>query len=210
MATPLACGTSTSSSSSSGASVWRLAREQDDRKGLPFLNDFTTRFPCWCRQRQCQGCGEKQGEVWTSAACKEVGDKIVWIFNRPPKSKGDNKLWVLCCQECCQQGGVRPTRRHLQSGEASAHRGINQREIRWACHTPHRHQCMPPPAYGGHGGEGIDTWRVNDVVAYLERLELGQGLDGNMFLDAIQKGELEEMGFSKFQARKIVARLPSA
>ena len=198
----IACGLS------SGASVWRLACEQDDRKGRTTSPGDSL---AGALSAGAKGAERDSTSRWRSGT-------IVWIFNRPPKSKGDNKLWVLCCQECCQQGGVRPTRRHLQSGEASAHRGIDQREIRWACHTPHRHQCMPPPAYGGHGGEGIDTWRVDDVVAYLEHLELGhkvdlvrdQGLDGKMLLDAIQKGELEEMGFSKFQARKIVARLPSA
>ena len=71
----------------------------------------------------------------------------------------------------------------------------------------------PAPA---HGGGGVDAWTVDDVAAYLQRLELGHkvdlvrdiGLDGTMLLEAIQNGELEEMGFSKFQARKIVSRLP--
>ena len=92
--------TTTSSSSSFGASVWRLACEQDDRRGRTTSPGDSL---VGALSAGAKGAERDSTSRWRSGT-------IVWIFNRPPKSKGDNKLWVLCCQECCQQGGVRPTR----------------------------------------------------------------------------------------------------
>jgi len=61
---------------------------------------------------------------------------------------------------------------------------------------------------------GVLAWKVADVVTYFETIELSHkidivrdlAMDGRMLVEAIEKNELEEMGFSKFQARKIKIR----
>ena len=64
---------------------------------------------------------------------------------------------------------------------------------------------------------GVASWRVQDVILYLQFLELPHlsdlviqhAVDGPMLLELIRKDELLEVGFSKLQARKITQRLPS-
>ena len=63
---------------------------------------------------------------------------------------------------------------------------------------------------------GVASWKVQDVITYLQYLELEHlsdlvkqhGLDGRMLMELIEKDELVEAGFSKMQARKIKQRLP--
>ena len=64
---------------------------------------------------------------------------------------------------------------------------------------------------------GVASWRVQDVLSYLQSLELQHlsdlvkqhGLDGRMLLELIKKDELVEVvGFSILQARKTTERLP--
>ena len=69
----------------------------------------------------------------------------------------------------------------------------------------------PPPAAGG-----VASWKVADVVLFLNHLELPhlapiittEGVDGAMLLALGKAGQLCELGLSKFQAQKIISRLP--
>ena len=79
----------------------------------------------------------------------------------------------------------------------------------------------PPPGLGGALGAPakvdprIASWKVDEVVAYAVSLELGhmeilirkEGIDGEMLLQSTAE-DLMSAGFTFFQARKCLSRLP--
>ena len=79
----------------------------------------------------------------------------------------------------------------------------------------------PPPPAGPPlvpAAGGVASWKVADVVFFLHQLELAhlgpivknEGVDGAMLLHLVKAGQLCELGLSKFQAQKIIDRLPTA
>ena len=64
-------------------------------------------------------------------------------------------------------------------------------------------------------GKTVAQWTVQDVRAYFDFLELGhlaqivstEGIDGQALVDC-SEADLQEIGFSKFQSKKIKQRLP--
>ena len=66
-------------------------------------------------------------------------------------------------------------------------------------------------------GKTVAQWTVQDVRSYLDFLELGhltqlvstEGIDGQALVE-FSEAELQEMGFSKFQSKKIKQRLPQS
>ena len=79
----------------------------------------------------------------------------------------------------------------------------------------------PPPPAGPPlvpAAGGVASWKVADVVLFLHQLELAhlgpivknEGVDGAMLLHLVKAGQLCDLGFSKFQAQKIIDRLPTA
>jgi hypothetical protein len=76
----------------------------------------------------------------------------------------------------------------------------------------------PPPPPAAPPLEPVASWKVGHVVFFLNHLELPhladiikrEGVDGPMLLNLINAGQLCDLGFSKFQAQKIIERLPAA
>ena len=64
-------------------------------------------------------------------------------------------------------------------------------------------------------GDTVAQWKVQDVQTYLNFLELGhltdmvraEGIDGQALMEC-SEADLQEIGFSKFQSKKIKQRLP--
>jgi len=70
------------------------------------------------------------------------------------------------------------------------------------------------PAPGGP----VSAWKVDDVVRFLEDLQLGHvakkfvedAVDGAMLLNLSDEDLVSELGLSKLQAKKVKQRLPAA
>jgi len=80
-------------------------------------------------------------------------------------------------------------------------------------------QAIPakPPQFSAASPCGTaSSWRVEEVLRYLESLELGHvgtkfkenGIDGQMLLDLSEEDLVTELGLTKLQARKVRQRLP--
>ena len=74
---------------------------------------------------------------------------------------------------------------------------------------------QPPGLGSALADPTIAAWKVDDVVAYANRLELGhmealirsEGIDGQVLLQSSEQ-DLVASGFTNLQARKLLSRLP--
>ena len=69
----------------------------------------------------------------------------------------------------------------------------------------------------GIPGKEVAQWSLQDALAYVDVIELGrmsstistQGIDGCMLVELVGSStDLQELGFSRFQSKKVKQRLP--